>query len=270
MVPELAWRSSPAPALARCTAWSSPASPPAASPTDPGRRCCVRHHQRRHEARRQGLGLKAVVDKALAECPTVTTNLVVRHTGEAVDWTERRDVLQRPDHRLRGRRRSGWPRRPALHPLHLRQHGAQGRGPHCGATWSTRATALPTSSSTSLATCTGAPPTSAGSPATATSSTDRCSTRHDRHVRGRPTWPAGPFLGGLREAPRQPVLHRPTAIGPLMACPPSSRGHDLSALKVIGSVGSPSTRRRQWYHDVIGGGQCASSTPGGRPRRAAS
>ena len=35
----------------------------------------------------KGLGLKAVVDQALAECPTVTTNLVVRHTGESVDWT---------------------------------------------------------------------------------------------------------------------------------------------------------------------------------------
>ena len=40
----------------------------------------------------KGLGLKAVVDQALAECPTVTTNLVVRHTGESVDWTEDRDV----------------------------------------------------------------------------------------------------------------------------------------------------------------------------------
>ena len=33
----------------------------------------------------KGLGLKAVVDQALAECPTVNTNLVVRHTGEDVD-----------------------------------------------------------------------------------------------------------------------------------------------------------------------------------------
>ena len=40
----------------------------------------------------KGLALKAVVDEALAECPTVTTNLVVRHTGEDVQWSADRDV----------------------------------------------------------------------------------------------------------------------------------------------------------------------------------
>ena len=40
----------------------------------------------------KGLALKAVVDEALAECPTVTTNLVVRHTGEDVQWNAGRDV----------------------------------------------------------------------------------------------------------------------------------------------------------------------------------
>jgi acetyl-CoA synthetase len=36
--------------------------------------------------------VKAVVDEALADCPGVAKVLVVRRTGTAVDWTERRDV----------------------------------------------------------------------------------------------------------------------------------------------------------------------------------
>ena len=44
-----------------------------------------------------------------------------------------------------------------------------------------------------------------------------------------------------------------------MACEPHfAEGHDLSALKVIGSVGEPINEEAwQWYHDVIGGGRCA-------------
>ena len=36
--------------------------------------------------------LKAAVDEAVAECPDVGKVLVVRRTGQDVDWTEGRDV----------------------------------------------------------------------------------------------------------------------------------------------------------------------------------
>ena len=85
------WRSSPVPALVRCAVWSSPVFRPRPRGPHPGRWCRLRHHQRRHEALRQGLA-QSRRRSALAECPTVTTNLVVRHTGESVDWTEGRDV----------------------------------------------------------------------------------------------------------------------------------------------------------------------------------
>ena len=142
----------------------------------------------------KGLGLKAVVDQALAECPTVNTNLVVRHTGEDVDWTEGRDVWLHDALTTASAdcHRSEWPQDLAI--LYLRQHGqAQGVVHTCGATWSMRGTASSTSSSTSPATCTGAPPTSAGSPATATSSTDRCSTVPTVMFEGVPTWPPARF-----------------------------------------------------------------------------
>ena len=45
--------------------------------------------------------------------------------------------------------------------------------------------------------------------------------------------------------------------------------HDLSSLKLIGTVGEPiNPEAWVWYYKVIGGERCPSSTRGGRPKRA--
>jgi acetyl-CoA synthetase len=46
--------------------------------------------------------------------------------------------------------------------------------------------------------------------------------------------------------------------------------HDLSSLRLLGSVGEPiNPEAWMWYHEHIGGQRCPSSTRGGRPRPAA-
>jgi acetyl-CoA synthetase len=45
--------------------------------------------------------------------------------------------------------------------------------------------------------------------------------------------------------------------------------HDLSSLRLLGTVGEPiNPKAWLWYHVVIGRERCPSSTPGGRPRPA--
>ena len=108
--------------------------------------------------------------------------LVVRHTGGEVAMHAGRDVWY---HELAAERRrpSARPSRdgrrgPALHPLHLGlDRQAEGRAAHHRRLSRLRRDDPPaTSSTTTTATSTGAPPTSAGSPATATSSTGRSPT----------------------------------------------------------------------------------------------
>ena len=77
---------------------------------------------------------------------------------------------------------------------------------------------------------------------------------------GVPTWPTPARFWEVCEKLKVNQFYTaPTAIRALMACAPSfAAGHDLSALKVIGSVGEPINEEAwQWYHDVIGGGRCA-------------
>ena len=77
---------------------------------------------------------------------------------------------------------------------------------------------------------------------------------------GVPTWPTPARFWEVCEKLKVNQFYTaPTAIRALMACPPNfAEGHDLSALKVIGSVGEPINEEAwQWYHDVIGGGRCA-------------
>ena len=68
-----------------------------------------------------------------------------------------------------------------------------------------------------------------------------------------------------------PVL-RPDGDPGLHEAGPAVRrqAHDLSSLRVLGSVGEPiNPEAWLWYHEHIGGGRDArSSTRGGRPRRA--
>lgn len=77
--------------------------------------------------------LKQNVDKALASCPAVSSVFVVRRTGGDVAWPKA--VTSGTTRQRKGRRRlrsrADGRRRPAVHPLHLRQHRqTQGRAAH--------------------------------------------------------------------------------------------------------------------------------------------
>lgn len=77
---------------------------------------------------------------------------------------------------------------------------------------------------------------------------------------GVPTWPTPARFWEVCEKHRVNQFYTaPTAIRALMACDKSySQGHDLSSLKVLGSVGEPINEEAwRWYHDHIGGGRCA-------------
>ena len=80
------------------------------------------------------MALKPAVDEAVEHCPSVEHVLVVRHTGQDVDWQEGRDVwwhewmpVHPTEHTPAGVRL----RAPAVHPLHLGHHReAQGDPAH--------------------------------------------------------------------------------------------------------------------------------------------
>ncbi len=135
--------------------------------------------------------LKPAVDEAVAKVASEKTGvvahvLVVRRTGQDVDWNdERRRLVARRGRRrlLRPRRRGARRRAPALRHVHLGHDGqAEGHPAHDrrlpGRLRPTRTGRSSTSSP--RPTCTGAAPTSAGSPATATWSTDRWPTARPR------------------------------------------------------------------------------------------
>ena len=128
---------------------------------------------------------------------------------------EGRDVWWHEERR-EGRRRlpAGAARRraPALHPLHLRLDGeAEGDPPHHRRLPDRRLRHAPRRSSTSspTATCTGARPTSAGSPGTPTSSTARSPTACTSVMyEGAPGLPGqGPLVGDRREVQGHDHLH---------------------------------------------------------------
>ena len=143
--------------------------------------------------------------------------LVVRRTGtrpgRAVDRRPRRLVARRRRHRARRARGRGVRRRdPAVHHLHVRHHREAegprahlGRLPHParpGAHWAHLRRASPT-------TCTGAPPTSPGSPRTPTRSTDRSPTALTQVIyEGTPDTPAPrAALRDHRALRRDDLLH---------------------------------------------------------------
>ena len=85
--------------------------------------------------------------------------------------------------------------------------------------------------------------------------------------------PDTPVVGALVADHRglqglDPVLRPDRHPRPHEAGPAVRRRHDLSSLRVLGSVGEPiNPEAWLWYHEHIGGEQAArSSTRGGRPR----
>ena len=135
-------------------------------------------------ARRKGktAPIKAAVDEHMGELETLETIVVVRHTGIDVPMTGRaRPLLRRADRGGRPGVPAGAARRraPALHPLHVGlDREAEGDPAHDRRLHDRgRPRPIATSSTSSRSpTSTGARPTSAGSPATPTSSTGRSPT----------------------------------------------------------------------------------------------
>ena len=120
----------------------------------------------------------------------------------------------------------------------------------------------PDTSSTSspTPTSTGARPTSAGSPATPTSSTGRSPTAATSVMyEGAPDYPDKDVWWELCERYGVTIFYTaPTAI---RACikwgAEYPERHDLSTLRLLGTVGEPiNPKAWLWYYTVIGGGRC--------------
>ena len=98
--------------------------------------------------------------------------------------------------------------------------------------------------------------------------------RHPGHLRGHARHPApGPLVGDRPEVRVTILYTAPTAIRTFMKWGDDIPAKfDLSSLRLLGSVGEPiNPEAWLWYRKHIGGGQLPrSSTPGGRPRPAAS
>ncbi|HUN25602.1 MAG TPA: acetate--CoA ligase [Steroidobacteraceae bacterium] len=76
---------------------------------------------------------------------------------------------------------------------------------------------------------------------------------------GAPTWPDGARFWKICETHRVTIFYTaPTAIRALMKLGEElPRRHDLSQLRLLGSVGEPiNPEAWMWYHRVIGGGRC--------------
>ena len=124
-------------------------------------------------------------------------------------------------------------------------------------------------------TCTGAPPTSAGSRATRTSSTARWPTAQPSScTRARPTGRSATASGGSIERYGVTIFYTaPTAIRAFMKWGVEHPArHDLSTLRLLGTVGEPINPEAWiWYHTQHREAAAARSwTPGGRPRPAGS
>ena len=88
---------------------------------------------------------------------------------------------------------------------------------------------------------------------------------------GAPDWPVKDRFWDIVERYGVTVFYTaPTAIRAFMKWGPEwPRRHDLSTLRLLGSVGEPiNPEAWMWYHDISAAAAARSSTRGGRPRRA--
>ena len=210
---------------------------------------------------------RPTADAALAECPAVKTCIVVKHTGVEVPWTEGRDIWYR---RRDGRRRH-----------HHRLPAAK--------RWTRK---IRSSSSTPPAP--RASPRASCTPPAATCSTARMTHEliFDYHpeqvywctadigwVTGHTYIVYGPLANGATSILFEGVPSYPTPdrfwtvvekykVNIFYTAPTALRAiaregddwvkkHDLSSLRVLGTVGEPiNPEVWLWYHDLIGGGRC--------------
>ena len=216
------------------------------------------------EAWRRGttVPLKQTADEALADSPTVENVLVSApdRRRRADDRGARRLVARASPPTsptcppgADGQRGSAL---PALH-VAARPRSRRGSCTRPPATSSASRRRTTTSSTSSPSRSTGARPTSAGSPATATSSTGRSATaRRASCTRARPDFPDKDRWWEIVERYEVDILYTaPTAIRTHMKWGPEFAGkHDLSSLRLLGSVGEPiNPEAWVWYHEHIGG-----------------
>ena len=221
------------------------------------------------EAWRRGkpVPLKRTADEAMAAAPRVHSCLVVRRTGNDVPMTDGRDrwyheldVSGRPgDVPVRADGQRG-PAVPDVHVGHDRE--AEGDRAHDGRLPRRRRDDAPLRlrPRSPRRTSTGARPTSAGSPGTATSSTGRSATRRTSVLyEGTPDFPDHERWWSIVERYGVTILYTaPTAIRAHMKWGPEHAAkHDLSSLRLLGSVGEPINPEAWiWYHEHIGGERC--------------
>ena len=210
------------------------------------------------------VGLKHHVDEAVASTPSIEHVLVVNRLRDGCHMVEGRDHWwgehRRPPERSAATRsRSSRSSCSTCSTPRARRPSRRGSSTPAPATCSRRATPTRSCSTSSPTTCTGAPPTSAGSPATATSSTARSPTpRPAVMYEGAPDTPDWDRWWQIVEDYKVTILYcAPTAIRAFMkqgeAYPAR---HDLSSLRLLGSVGEPiNPEAWLWYHENIGRGQ---------------
>ena len=220
-------------------------------------------------ARRKGktAPIKSAVDEeGIGDLDSIETIFVVKATGTDCEMKDGRDVWFAEEMET-GRRRvpARAPRRraPALRPLHLRlDREAEGRPAHHRRLPRRRHLHPPLRLRPEAGdqTSSGVAPTSAGSPATPTSSTAPSPTgRRASCTRAPRTIPDKDVWWDIIERYKVTILYTaPTAIRACMKWGVEYPAkHDLSSLRLLGTVGEPiNPKAWLWYYEVIGGERC--------------
>ena len=209
--------------------------------------------------------LKKNVDDALRGETSIKRVIVFRRAGNDMHIEEGRDVwwhreLEYVDAQLPARGRSTASIRftfstPAARPENQKEFCTPP-----AVIWSAFTRRANTSSICATTTSIGARPMSAGSPATAMSFTVRSPNGATTLMyEGAPNWPEPDRFWQIIEEYGVNILYTaPTAIRAFIRWGDQwVKKHDLSSLRLLGTVGEPiNPEAWMWYHEKIGGGRC--------------